>query len=274
MTSFGATSYGYDRNGNLTSFGSNSLTYDQANKWTGGTINGSSVAFGYDGHGRRTNRSIAGARTDYWYDWTGLTLETGAASGAYLRDPDGLLLSTTASGAYRNYARDRQGTITGLVSTAPSLTDSYRYDPWGQSIGTSGTAYNPFRYTGTYLDSGTGLYQMGARYYQPGTGRFTQLDPHPKMLLRANRYAYAGCNPTNYVDPTGFYENPVDACFWGAAAVVGAALAVVALWLLIVAVVLGVGAIALPPLIFILGNFARLAITGCVGGVISYFGDE
>ena len=161
------------------------------------------MAFGYDGHGRRTNRSIAGARTDYWYDWTGLTLETGAASGTYLRDPDGLLLSTTVSGGYRNYARDRQGTITGLVSTAPSLTDSYRYDPWGQSIGTSGTAYNPFRYTGTYLDSGTGLYQMGARYYQPGTGRFTQLDPHPKKLLSANRYAYAGCNPANFTDPSG-----------------------------------------------------------------------
>ncbi|MDP9382987.1 MAG: hypothetical protein M3Q29_23190 [Chloroflexota bacterium] len=47
-------------------------------------------------------------------------------------------------------------------------------------MGSTGSGwYNPFRYTGTYLDGATGMYQMGARYYQPNTGRFTQLDPLP-----------------------------------------------------------------------------------------------
>jgi YD repeat-containing protein len=120
ITSLGGTSYSYDRNGNLTAYGSNSLSYDQSNKWTSGTVNGQSVQFGYDGHGRRTFRTVAGSRTDHWYDWSGLTLETGANSVTYLRDPDGLLLSKKTGGLY-NYGRDRLGSITALTASAPML---------------------------------------------------------------------------------------------------------------------------------------------------------
>jgi RHS repeat-associated protein len=63
--------------------------------------------------------------------------------------------------------------------------------------------YNPYRYTGTYRDSQTGLYQMGSRYYSPGTGRFTQVDPLGRSVYEANRYAYVNCNPVNATDPTG-----------------------------------------------------------------------
>ena len=159
--------------------------------------------FGYDGQGRRVARTVDGARTDYWYDVTGLTRETGAANATYLRDPGGLLLSSTVGSTTRNYGRDRLGSITALVGASGDVVRSYRYDPWGTTLQATGSAYNPFQYTGTYQDAATGYYQMGARYYQPASGRFTQLDPLPKMLVTNNRYAYAGCNPANYIDPTG-----------------------------------------------------------------------
>jgi RHS repeat-associated protein len=38
----------------------------------------------------------------------------------------------------------------------------------------------PYRYTGAYLDP-TGLYKMGARYYDPQAGRFTQPDPSDRQ---------------------------------------------------------------------------------------------
>ena len=41
--------------------------------------------------------------------------------------------------------------------------------------------------------------KLGARYYNPTTGRFTQ--PDPAALIGG--YAYAGDNPTNLSDPTG-----------------------------------------------------------------------
>lgn len=59
------------------------------------------------------------------------------------------------------------------------------------------------RYTCIYLDGVSGLYQMGARYYNAGLGRFTQQDALGSSVFTANRYAYADCNPANATDPTG-----------------------------------------------------------------------
>jgi RHS repeat-associated protein len=66
-------------------------------------------------------------------------------------------------------------------------------------LSASETVANPWRYAAGYTDTQTGLTKFGARYHDPSLGRFTQRDPSGKDLP----YAYAGCNPTNHVDPTG-----------------------------------------------------------------------
>jgi RHS repeat-associated protein len=93
-----------------------------------------------------------------------------------------------------------------LVSTSGLLANTYTYDPYGTTVDATGTAYNPYQYTGTYLDAATGLYQMGARYYQPGSGRFTQLDPLPTSVFEGQRYTYTPADPVNYSDPTGLHH--------------------------------------------------------------------
>ncbi len=85
------------------------------------------------------------------------------------------------------------------------MVNTYSYDPWGEKVGNTGTYYNPYQYTGTYLDGDTGMYQMGARYYMPGSGRFTQLDPLDTSIYEANRFAYTPANPVNYTDPSGLH---------------------------------------------------------------------
>ncbi len=202
MTALGATSYSYDRNGNLRAYDGNTLSYDASGKWTGGTVSGMSMVFSYDAQGRRVSRTGGGARTDYWYDSTGLSLESGARDVIYQHGADGVLLSISSGGVTRNYALDQLGSITGLITTGGSLSDTYSYDPWGRSNGSRGTAYNPHRYTGTYLDGATGLYLMGARYYQTDSGRFTQQDPLPSQVF-SNRYGYTGGDPVNNSDPSG-----------------------------------------------------------------------
>jgi hypothetical protein len=44
---------------------------------------------------------------------------------------------------------------------------------------------------------------MGARYYDPARGRFTQLDP------LGNGYGYTGDNPVNFTDPSGLCPDNV-----------------------------------------------------------------
>ncbi len=71
--------------------------------------------------------------------------------------------NTANSWETRPRHRDRLGSTTALVTTGQTLANTYRYDPWGQSIGTNGTTYNPFQFTGVYQDSATNLYRMTQR---------------------------------------------------------------------------------------------------------------
>ena len=46
--------------------------------------------------------------------------------------------------------------------------------------------------------------KLGARYYNPTTGRFTQPDPSGQ---ETNTFTYAGDDPINNVDPSGYWAN-------------------------------------------------------------------
>ncbi len=65
---------------------------------------------------------------------------------------------------------------------------------------------NDYLFTGKALDSDTGLYYYGARYYLPEIGRFISADVFTGKLaepLSLNRYSYVENNPLKYVDPSG-----------------------------------------------------------------------
>jgi RHS repeat-associated protein len=62
-------------------------------------------------------------------------------------------------------------------------------------------------FTGQRFDGTIGLYDYGARFYDPALGRFVQADtivPNPANPQDLNRYAYVRNNPLRYVDPSGY----------------------------------------------------------------------
>ncbi len=77
--------------------------------------------------------------------------------------------------------------------------EAYSYDAFGNQTEASGDT-NPFRYSGEYWDSESGLIYLRARYYDSGVGGFISEDPAKDGL---NWYVYCGGNPVNYVDPIG-----------------------------------------------------------------------
>ncbi|MDP9351229.1 MAG: hypothetical protein M3P51_06790 [Chloroflexota bacterium] len=124
-----------------------------------------------------------------------MSLETGGTNATDLRALGGKLLFSWIGGVLQNYATDRLGSVTATTNnTSRGLTNTYRYDPWGTLVGSTGTTYNPYRYTSTYIGGATGLYQMGARCYSAGMGHFTQADPRGDSVFTGNRSEYAGCN--------------------------------------------------------------------------------
>ena len=96
----------------------------------------------------------------------------------------------------------------------------YAYDAYGVcKVMSSGGAVNtdkdfvgninPFRYRGYYYDVETKLYYLQSRYYDPAVGRFLNADSleylDPETVGGLNLYAYCGCDPINYYDPTGTF---------------------------------------------------------------------
>ena len=100
---------------------------------------------------------------------------------------------------------DHHGTA-GLSVANTTRQVSRRYtDPYGAPRGTA-----PAVWAGDhgFLDKpvdDTGLVQVGARYYDPTTGRFVSVDPVMDLAdpQQWHGYAYANNNPTTWSDPTG-----------------------------------------------------------------------
>lgn len=168
------------------------------------TKSGTTTNFTYAGGDqstRTTANNIGAALSSLGTD---IEASTGSVYHFYIRDPSGNLLAIVNDNAGTLTTRypilDGIGSVIGLTNGTGTVDDTTKYDPYGIVLSHTGTDYNPFGYASGYTDSTTGLIHFGARYDNPADGRFTQQDPSGQ---EANLYAYAGDNPTNFVDPAG-----------------------------------------------------------------------
>ncbi|MFF9131525.1 RHS repeat-associated core domain-containing protein [Streptomyces sp. NPDC014806] len=143
-----------------------------------------------------------------WFHHTALGLASTTTNGVdtgFIREPAGTLNSMTTGGKSYYYLTDATGNVLGLVDDTGKRTHTYAYGPTGLPRTTPTEAVpQPYRYSGAYLDP-TGLYKMGARYYDPTLARFTQPDPSGQ---ETNPYLYAAGDPINNSDSTGLFSFP------------------------------------------------------------------
>jgi RHS repeat-associated protein len=192
------TTYSYDGNGNLTGYtGGPSFTYNTKNQ----TTKIGSDAYTYSGADQQDRVKV---NTDaFVYTGLGLSARTDASGTThFVRCSCGLLNNErTPDGKKYYYLFDGLGSIVGMTDSAGSDVNRYVYDPYSNIISQQEQSglNNPWKFAAGYLDSSTGLYKFGTRYYDPTLGRWTQLDS------AGTGYIYANDDPVNAVDPSGKY---------------------------------------------------------------------
>jgi RHS repeat-associated protein len=199
----------YDANGNLTSMPGLTLGYDDREQTSTITPSGqSALSASYFGPGQMQRTGFGGDA--YLNDALGIGRWTSSGTATdFTRDPSGTELSDSVGGTHYYYAFDGLGSVVGLFDATGNLVSNYvaHYEPYGKPINNASTGYPamPIRFAGYWLDTNTGLYKVGARYYDPSTGRWTQRDPmdNPYDLHGWNRYIYAGDDPVNFTDSSG-----------------------------------------------------------------------
>ena len=140
-------------------------------------------------------------------------------SARTLRDmstPEGVVTKNGGNYHYKYFFRDYLGNVRLVSRTFKGSGGSVQfteeqeahYDPLGLAISKIGND-NPYLYNGKELysdfsDVYDGVYDFGARYYNPLYGRWFAPDPEKQ---HPNPYIYCGNNPVMKIDPDGR--------FWG-----------------------------------------------------------
>jgi RHS repeat-associated protein len=101
-------------------------------------------------------------------------------------------------------AKPRLGSLVASTDGLGEVTGEYTYGVFGQP---NETLPVPYGYTGHRYESELGLTDAGGRFYDAKFGIFLSPDPIGPLSggsTFGNRYSYAGYDPINFVDPTGF----------------------------------------------------------------------
>jgi RHS repeat-associated protein len=111
-------------------------------------------------------------------------------------------LAVGSSGGVTWNLTDRLGSVRAVMNSSGQLVNTLSYDAFGVSSVTAPGVADRFRYAGYQYDAATGLYYVGARWYDPSQGRWLSRDPLG-LAADSNPYRYVGNEPTRYVDPRG-----------------------------------------------------------------------
>ncbi|MGB3438715.1 MAG: RHS repeat-associated core domain-containing protein [Actinophytocola sp.] len=207
------------------------FTYDPAGNVKTRTIGGDTQTLDWSPEGRVSGVTEAdGTKSEYLYDAGGnrLLKKEPHATTLYLPGQELVLTKSTATLAGKRYYSHggsvvaMRTTVAGLTYvltdhhgtdevsiTASNLYVSRRYmDPFGERRGTAPSFWPDDKGFVGGVNDATGLVSIGAREYDPVTGRFVSADPildfgDPQQV---HGYAYANNAPATSSDPSGLFH--------------------------------------------------------------------
>ncbi|MFI1455027.1 RHS repeat-associated core domain-containing protein [Streptomyces roseus] len=212
-----------------------SYTYDETGNTKTRTIQGDTQNLEWDASGQLAKVTKGTETTDFVYDAGGNRLIKREPSGTTLYLP-GTEVKLTAAGkleSTRYYGHpagptmvktakdgvistsylmsDKNGTASTAVDAKTMAVTRRKFTPYGEVRGAAPSVWPGKKgFVGGEVDESTGLVHLGAREYDPATGRFISVDPvvdysEPKQQ---NPYVYANNSPVTFSDPSGLSIAP------------------------------------------------------------------
>lgn len=216
----GANTYTYDDVGNMLTGAGRALTYDGENRLAEVVTAAATTTYAYGPDGRRIRTVVTPVsgpvETSFLLGGTEIS-----PAGVYTKipNPDVRIVGATVCWVHR----DQLASILFETDASGAIALRQRFQPYGErvSLAGGGCAPEPRGFIGERLDTGTGLIDLNARWYDPVLGRFVSADwwdplnepgastGLPVGFLASpvgiNRYAYAINDPINKADPNGHW---------------------------------------------------------------------
>ncbi len=211
---WGSRHYSWSPDGSLTRViedaSATSFTYDDFGALRTATLpDGREVSYLVDADGRRVGRRVGrNIVAGYLYRLDGfVAAETdpkGRVVSRFGYDDLGHLALVERGGIAYRVITDAVGSpLLVIDSRNGNIAEAMAYSPWGRMMQDTAPGFTPFGFAGGLRDPDTDLLRMGARDYEPATGRWTAADPLRFAGGDANLYRYAAGDPVNRVDPRG-----------------------------------------------------------------------
>jgi len=213
LTATGGYTFSYDREGRL----------EEIQESSGGLIH--KFKFLYSSGGRRIMKIDSSASavdtTYYVYDGMYAIAELDGhldLKSKYIYTNGMLVGKIDENDELFQYFHDGLGSITMICDSTGQYQNLYTYDDFGDFRKKSESIPNSYCYTGQERDEEpSGLYNLRARYYAAGMGRFTQEDPllavlDAERIQEFNGYTYVANNPINLIDPFGLCAQKEEDC--------------------------------------------------------------
>ncbi|HNR08626.1 MAG TPA: RHS repeat-associated core domain-containing protein [Saprospiraceae bacterium] len=207
--------FSFDAAGNQTTYSAKSITaitYNHLNlptkyTWSGGNT----LEIQYDASGRKLKKipSTGNAKT-----YIG-GIEYSASVIEAIYHPEGRARLISSTWEYKYAIKDHLGNARVYFKCNGSITflEESHYYPFGLEQGgwTAPTSpENKYKYNGKEMNDefSLGLYDYGARWYDPTVGRWGQVDPSSENDRSISPYLYAFNNPLHFTDPDGKWPYP------------------------------------------------------------------
>jgi RHS repeat-associated protein len=205
----GTSTFVYDANGNITTDGNRGavITYNYLDLPKTIVVGGKTLTYDYDASGVKHKYAGDGITTKYAgifeYDANNVFKRAATSTGQLVLNSDTL--------RFDYYLKDHLGNVRIVFTEIGEVIQQTDYYPFGleidRSIPIQGPAVrnpiNRYNFLGKETQVATGYIDLQARFYDPLTGRFMQVDPETEGQLEFSPYHYSFNNPIRFSDPDG-----------------------------------------------------------------------